>query len=331
MIDYEKIGITQQVMSRLSRVNPSTISRSILNSGILPLSSASNKMQRYSISSSRKILNEYFVQAKPTKNKILSFYNFKGGTGKTSVCFQVCAHLAVCGYKVLAVDADPQGHLSTYLGFNGIEQNLTLHDVLIEGVEASKAIKPVFEGLDCIPSDLSLTRIALPLDQLPKREEVVQRYFENLRNKYDYIIFDTNPTISTLNRNIIVFSDLLNIVCETQPLSMHGLKLLLEDLDKFCKIMRIKIPQIFIIPNKYEDRSGSSAEAMAALRQFYSEYLKEDYAIRRSEDINTSAKTRLPLCMFAKSTSNALQDIIDLIHELIDRTCIKSDMLFEKL
>ncbi len=142
-------------------------------------------------------------------------------------------------------------------------------------------------------------------------------------NKYDYIIFDTNPTISNLNRNVLTASDLVNIVCETQPYSLNGLKLLMDDFHSFYQSMNIRPPAMIIIPNKYEDRMSSSGEAMSLLRKNYSEIMKPDFAVRKSEDINIAAKLSLPLGVFAKCNSNAFEDILEVVNYILELTAEK--------
>ncbi len=107
-----------------------------------------------------------------------------------------------------------------------------------------------------------------------------------------------------------------------KPYSLNGLKLLLEDLEKFYMHMKINPKDINIIPNKYEDRASSSAEAMTALRDFYGRYIKEDFAIRKSEDINISAKLGKPLALFAKKNSIALEDVVELLHYYLSKYTI---------
>ncbi len=313
MIDETKDGLTQSALARLADVSVTTISRYMSSHSFKPLDTSLNKNQRYSMMDSRQVVRNFILKkGSEIKKKKFAFYNFKGGTGKTSLCYQVASHTAFMGFKVLVIDADPQGHLSTSYGFSNDTNFFTLYDFLIRKIKFDDVKKNIFEGFDCIPSNLSLTRLEVELNQLPKREERFSIELSEIEKDYDFIFIDTNPTISILNRNVITFSEVINVVCETQPYSLNGLKLLMEDLERFYSHMNIKPRDLNIIPNKYEDRASSSAEAMTALREYYGPYIKEDFAIRRSEDINTSAKLGKPLALFAKKNSIALEDIIEL-------------------
>jgi len=320
MIDIEKDGLVQRTMAVLSNVSPTTVSRYITSKNLRPLDKSLAKNQRFSISSSREIIRNIAIkEGERILKKKFVFYNFKGGVGKTSMCFQISSHIALMGYKVLIIDADPQAHLSTSLGFPSDNNYLTLYDLLIRGELFEDVKREVFEGLDCIPSNLSLTRLEDDLAKSGDKLTKLLSYFKKIEEEYDFIFIDTNPTISLLNRNIVMFADVLNIVCETQPYSLNGLKLLLEDLDKFYLHTNVIKRDINIIPNKYEDRASSSAEAMTALRDFYGEYIKPDFAIRKSEDINISAKLGKPLAFFAKKNSIALEDIVELLHYYLSK------------
>lgn len=145
----------------------------------------------------------------------------------------------------------------------------------------------------------------------------------SILDKYDFIIFDTNPTISYLNRNVITCCDIINIIVETQAYSLNGVKLLLSDIQSFCDSMMIDIPEIFMFPNKYEDRAATSAEAMAVLNRIYNQYLIPNFAIRKSEEFNIASKLSKPLAFFCRNNSIAFEDILEMIRFLIDKSSIK--------
>lgn len=320
-------GLTAKFISLLGNVNQSTVSRTLHSKKFgfekSELKTNSKRNVRYSISQTRQILDGFVRKKHPiSKNsKVHAFYNFKGGTGKTTICYQVATHLALCGYKVLVVDADAQGHLTVSFGYFDNLEMPTLYDGLINNRAIHDLVVTIFEGLDLIPGNLSLTNIDIRLREMPRQEDVLKRYMISLRDKYDFIMFDCNPSMSSLNRNILNFSDVLDIVCETHPYSVNGMKLMMEDLTRFYKIMENeKIPELIVIPNKYEDRASSSAEAMAVLGKYYGKYLIPNFAVRRSEDFPRSARDQLPMSFFCKSNSIAFEDISDLIKVIISKS-----------
>lgn len=316
--DYSACGITQKIFSRLTKLHTSKVNRRVIAGKWEPLDKRAIRNIRYSISDLRELSREIgdLVRARPS---VWAFYNFKGGVGKTTLCYEIAAHLAFMGYSVLAVDADPQGHLSTAFSVNTSADFPTLYDVVVHDLSPSDCVKNIFPGLDLLPSNLSLTRLEAELDNMPRREERVAISLASQKKKYDFIIFDCNPTISKLNMNIINFTNLLPIVVETQLFALNGLKLLLHDLEKFCRRMLIDVPEIVVLPNKYEERTVSSGEAISLLRKHFGNYLIPNFAIRMSEEFKTSTKLCMPLALFCRSNSIAFDDTIEALHYLLQK------------
>lgn len=310
-------GVTQKTMALIADVASSTINRAISSAGYSAIPSCSKGKLRYSVSDVRSVLGKFISNKYKIDKKVHCFYNFKGGVGKTSICFQVASHLAISGFKVLVIDADPQGHLSTSLGFNNDDSYCTLYDAITGVKTINDIIENIYDGLDCVPSNLSLTRAEVALNEMPKREERVSLLLSPVIDNYDFVFFDTNPTISYLNRNIITCCDVINIVVETQAYSLNGVKLLLSDIDSFCNSMMMTVPEIFMFPNKYEDRAATSAEAMAVLNKFYPQYLIPNFAIRKSEEFNIASKLSKPLAFFCRNNSIALEDILEITRFLV--------------
>ena len=319
MNNQGQLLFTQSQIATLAKVDKSTIHRKVTVEKIEAVSqSASSNSKKYSLEETQRILRTCRRGDIPTK-KIHVFYNFKGGTGKSSLSSQVAYHLAILGFKVLAVDLDPQAHMTFNLGFVQETDFLTMADVLINGREVSEVISPLMPGLDIIPASLKLTRIEVPLTQKNRREELLDRVLSPLSEDYDFIIVDTNPTISILNVNALVAADQINVVCATHPLSYHGLGILIEDLKSLFTDLE-KDLNFRIIPNLYEAKTVTAQEILGALRSEYGKNVVEN-VIRKSEDINLATKNGLPLCAFAKKSSSGLEDILDLTYEIIKHSC----------
>lgn len=318
----ESIKLTQRIMASISLEHPSSINRFISANSIAHIDMGNQRNLRYSLDSIIKILKTFIANKKHPDKKIWGFYNFKGGTGKTSLCFQISSLLALYGYRVLVIDVDPQGNLSNSLGFDLSENYLTLYDVVAKMVPVKEAIREIFPGFDCIPSNIACSRFDMELSLMGRREEQFKLRLTPILGEYDFVIFDTNPNISYIIRNILMFCDLLCVPCETQPYSISALRVLFDDMKTFFDIMDVESPDIVIIPNKYEERYGSSAEAMTILRQNFGEYLIPDFAVRKAEDFNIAAKEGLPLPCVCKKNSIALQDVVELTHSLLNKTTI---------
>jgi chromosome partitioning protein len=310
---------SQSLISYLANINQATISRYIAQKGFNHIEKFGDKRKKYTLEVARQIFKKLLIHNLKPKIKTQVFFNFKGGTGKTSLCHQVSVMFAAFGFKVLVIDCDPQAHLSYSLGFNENDDYPTLYDVIVNKVLMSDVIHyGVYCGLDVIPSNLSLTRLEAALNQMPNREKMLSKTLEQLKDNYDFIFIDTNPTISTLNRNATLAADMLNIVCETQPYSLRGMEMLIQELEYFSEVMDKKITYQ-IIPNKYESKTATSQEVLGALRHNYKEHVMESI-VRKCEDFNISSKRKIPLFGFCNKKSIALEDIKDLTNQLLSKS-----------
>lgn len=223
------------------------------------------------------------------------------------------------GFDVLTLDLDPQGHLSHMMNIPENWNGNTIYDVLINGQNLGESVVNVCEGLDLLPANISMTRIEVPLSNKTKREEKLKNILSIVKGEYDFIIIDTNPTISTLNMNALVASDRVNIVCETQPFSLEGLRILVDEVNTFYSDMGLK-PNFDIIPNKYEIKTATAQEILGALRFEFKDYVLGSI-VRKSEDINVASKKKLPVSAFCRPKSASFEDINDLVHEIINLSC----------
>jgi chromosome partitioning protein len=231
----------------------------------------------------------------------------------------------VLGFSVLALDLDPQGHLSSVMRIPEDWNGPTIYDVMINGIDFEEAIVPILPGLDLLPANISMTRIEVPLSTKIKREEKLSQIISPMRKVYDFIILDTNPTISTLNMNALVASDRVNVVCETQPFSLSGLRVLVEEMINFYSDMGLE-PNYCIIPNKYEVKTATAQEVLGALRSEFSSAVL-GAVVRKSEEINIAAKKKLPVSAFCRPKSTAFEDIMDLVHELVNQSQLNINTL----
>ncbi|HRK01656.1 MAG TPA: ParA family protein [Oligoflexia bacterium] len=251
---------------------------------------------------------------KSVQHKVQMFYNVKGGTGKSTLTAQFIMQAALMGYRVLGIDLDGQGHLSLNLDVLNAHELPTIYDVLINDLPMKDSIINVAPGLDLVPANLGLCTIEIPLNQKPRREYRLGEAIRSVYDQYDLIVADTNPAASILNSSMLVAADQVNVVCATNPLSFHGMSLVMATIEEMEREFRKELA-IKIIPNMYDNREVISQEVLGELKSQFGDYCARS-VISRSVDLNEATKQRTSV-WGVNSRGIGAQDIGALANELI--------------
>lgn len=165
------------------------------------------------------------------KYKFIAIGTIKGGVGKSTLCVNMAMQLAKEGKKVLVIDVDPQSNSSMYLNadvdnpnFKGLFNALQDKSIAPEEV----VIKTQRENLDLLASTLYLSALERDFSNISFAELQLKRYIDkylDFFNKYDYIIADTNPSMSKLNQNAFVLADKIISVTDIGVGSLRGITL----------------------------------------------------------------------------------------------------------
>jgi chromosome partitioning protein len=254
-----------------------------------------------------------FFAVRPDK-KVQMFYNVKGGTGKSTLTAQFVMMASLLGYKVLAVDLDGQGHLTVNLDILDAHERPTIYDVLINDLPIDQSIMNVAPGLDLIPANLGLCNIEIPLNNKTRREYRLSEAVAKISDQYDLIIADTNPAASILNGSMLVAANRVNVICATNPLSFHGMSLVMATIEQMKKEFGREL-DVKIIPNMYDNREVISQEVLGELRSQFEEFCAKS-VINRSADMNEATKRRTTV-WDVNTKGTAAQDIAELTHELM--------------
>jgi chromosome partitioning protein len=193
--------------------------------------------------------------------KVITLSNEKGGVGKTTISVHLAAGLAIKGYRVLLVDADPQGHATLLFGLN---KEPGLHDLLVKGAPFQKVLRaipteqieipgePVKGRLFLLPGNLLTRDISRELSDL----RTIRDKFRQLESALDVIVFDTSPTPSPLHAWIGVATDGVVIPTLCEMLAFDGVRESLMHREVFVKHKEsLNLPGIElwgIIPTRFK-------------------------------------------------------------------------------
>lgn len=160
----------------------------------------------------------------------ISIATHKGGTGKTVTAMAVASALARAGHKVLIVDLDAQGHSTLGLGVELNEHDPTLRDIFTDPpTPAARVIRQTgCPGLDILPSNIRLERVAQFIYMRPKREELLRKALLPVMETYEFIIIDCPPSLGALTEGGIAAADLIIVPCQMEARAADGLVDLLE-------------------------------------------------------------------------------------------------------
>lgn len=180
--------------------------------------------------------------------KTVAVLNQKGGTGKTTTAINLGAGLTLMGKKVLLVDADPQGNLTTALGWKRPDElNVTLGTHMAKIVEdepypPTSGVLRHEEGFDVMPANIELSGMELGLVNAMSREHVMKLWLAKVKDAYDSVIVDCNSSLGMLTINALAAADSVIIPVQAQYPPANGMAQLIKTVSRVQRQIMIEVP-----------------------------------------------------------------------------------------
>ena len=197
--------------------------------------------------------------------RVIAFANQKGGVAKTTTTLNLGVALKEKGHEVLLVDLDPQGNLTMSQGWNPDEIERSMFDVLVHRLPIEEIIHEA--EVDIAVSSIDLAGAELALSSLIGRERALEKALVSVREKYDYILVDTPPSLGLLTINAFVAADGVIVPVQCEYLSLRGLVQLESTLTMIRENLNPRVEIEGILATMFDRRLLHSKEAVDILTE----------------------------------------------------------------
>jgi chromosome partitioning protein len=205
--------------------------------------------------------------------RVISFANQKGGVAKTTTTLNLGVALSEQGLKVLLVDLDPQGNLTMSQGLNPDTIERSMFDVLVHRLPIDEVIHHA--EVDLAVSSIDLAGAELALSSMIGRERALEKALAPVKERYDYVLIDTPPSLGLLTINALVASNGVIVPVQCEYLSLRGLVQLENTLSMIRENLNPTVGIEGILPTMFDSRTLHSREAVEILQENFGDLVFE--------------------------------------------------------
>lgn len=200
--------------------------------------------------------------------RIIAIANQKGGVGKTTTSINLSACLSTLGKKVLAIDMDPQGNMTSGLGIDKDNLDYTVYDLIIGETDIESVIcKDVLENLDVIPSNIDLSAAEIELIGIENKEYIIRDEVEKMKDRYDFLIIDCPPSLSMLTINAMTTADTVLVPIQCEYYALEGLSQLIHTIELVKERLNSKLEMEGVVFTMYDARTNLSLQVVENVKE----------------------------------------------------------------
>ena len=251
--------------------------------------------------------------------KVIAIANQKGGVGKTTTSINLAACLAEAGKRVLAIDLDPQGNMTSGLGVDKNAVEYTVYELMLDECSIKESmVDTVVEGMKVIPANVNLSGAEIELLGINEKEYILKNAVDYIKDDYDYIIVDCPPALSMLTINAMTTADSVLVPIQCEYYALEGLSQLMHTIDLVQQRLNPNLTIDGVVFTMYDVRTNLSVQVVDTVKANLDAKIYETL-IPRNIRLAEAPSHGLPINMYDSRSAGA-ESYRSLAKEVMNRT-----------
>ena len=251
-------------------------------------------------------------------SRIIAIANQKGGVGKTTTAINLSACLAESGKKVLAIDLDPQGNMTSGLGVDKNELDNTVYELMLDECSINESMQQtVVDNLKIIASNVNLAGAEIELLGINDKEYILKTAVDYIRDDFDFIIIDCPPSLNMLTVNAMTTADTVLVPIQCEYYALEGLSQLIHTISLVQERLNSKLEIEGVVFTMYDVRTNLSNQVVENVRENLDARIYETM-IPRNIRLAEAPSYGIPINMYDTKSAGA-ESYRKLAKEIIER------------
>ena len=235
------------------------------------------------------------------------------------IIINLCAYLAMEGYKVLTIDIDPQGNTTSGLGLDKNNLDLSVYDVLISDTPIKDSIvrSDLVQNLFISPSTMELAGAEVELINRNNRENIIKDKLDEIKDEYDYVFIDCPPSLGVLTINALTCADSVLIPIQCEFYALEGVSQLVNTIQLVKKSLNKDLDIEGVVMTMFDYRTNLSNEVLKEVQKYFKDKVYKT-TISRNVRLAEAPSFGLPIMLYDEKCKGA-EAYVKLTKEFLKR------------
>ena len=237
--------------------------------------------------------------------RIIAIANQKGGVGKTTTSINLSASIAESGKKVLVIDIDPQGNTTSGLGVDKNELDNTIYELILGESSIHECIlKNVIDGVSLLPSNVNLAAAEIELIGVDRKEYILKKEVDWIKDQYDYILIDCPPSLSMLTVNAMTTANTVLVPIQCEYYALEGLSQLIHTVNLVKERLNPDLAMEGVVFTMYDSRTNLSSQVVENVKEHFKQKVF-DTVIPRNIRLAEAPSYGMPISLYDSKSAGA--------------------------